>query len=69
MFADFKDFVHLTETLDPASLIEELNQNFAHFDQIVEGNHRRLEAQRSLHAYQLGEGPAGGRGGQGQGRS
>ena len=32
MFADFKDFVPLTETLEPASLIEELNQNFAHAD-------------------------------------
>jgi GAF domain-containing protein len=41
MFADFKDFVRLIETLEPASLLEQLNQNFARFDQIVEGN--RLE--------------------------
>ena len=46
MFADFKDFVHLTETLEPASLIEELNQNFARFDQIVEGN--RLETLKTI---------------------
>src|SRR5262245_66480233 len=41
LFADFKDFVRLTETLDPASLVEQLNQNFARFDRIVEAN--RLE--------------------------
>jgi class 3 adenylate cyclase len=46
MFADFKDFVPLTETLEPASLIEELNQNFAHFDEIVEGN--RLETLKTI---------------------
>ena len=46
MFADFKDFVHLTETLEPASLLEELNQHFARFDQIVEGN--RLEVLKTI---------------------
>jgi adenylate cyclase len=46
LFADFKDFVRLTETLEPASLIEQLNQNFARFDQIVEGN--RLETIKTL---------------------
>ncbi len=46
LFADFKDFVRLTETLEPASLIEQLNQNFASFDQIVEGN--RLETIKTL---------------------
>ena len=43
MFADFKDFVPLTGTLEPASLIEELNQNFA---QIVERN--RLETLKTI---------------------
>src|SRR5262249_61102142 len=46
LFADFKDFVRLTETLEPASLIEQLNQNFARFDQIVEGN--RLETLKTI---------------------
>ena len=46
MFADFKDFVRLTEMLEPASLLEELNQNFARFDQIVEGN--RLETLKTI---------------------
>src|SRR5262249_56199717 len=46
VFADFKDFVRLTETLEPASLIEQLNQNFARFDQIVEGN--RLETLKTI---------------------
>ena len=41
LFADFKDSVRLIEMLDPASLVEQLNQNFARFDRIVEAN--RLE--------------------------
>jgi adenylate cyclase len=45
-FADFKDFVRLTETLDPASLVEQLGQNFARFDQIVEAN--RLETLKTI---------------------
>ena len=35
LFADFKDFTRLTEALDPASLVEQLNHNFARFDEIV----------------------------------
>jgi class 3 adenylate cyclase len=46
LFADFKDFVRLTETLEPASLVEQLNQNFARFDQIAEGN--RLETLKTI---------------------
>lgn len=46
LFADFKDFVRMTETLDPASLIEQLNQNFARFDQIVGAN--RLETLKTI---------------------
>jgi class 3 adenylate cyclase len=46
LLADFKDFVRLTETLEPASLVEQLNQNFARFDQIVEGN--RLETLKTI---------------------
>ncbi len=46
LFADFKGFVHLTKSLDPASLVEQLNQNFAHFDQIVGNN--RLETLKTI---------------------
>ena len=46
LFADFKDFVRLTETLEPAGLFEQLYQNFERFDQIVEGN--RLETIKTL---------------------
>jgi adenylate cyclase len=46
LFADFKDFVRLTEALDPASLLEQLNQNFARFDEIVAAN--RLEPLKTI---------------------
>jgi adenylate cyclase len=46
LFADFKDFVRLTEALEPASLVEQLNQNFARFDQIVASN--RLETLKTI---------------------
>ncbi len=36
LFADFKAFTRLTETLDPAGLIRQLDQNFARFDEIAE---------------------------------
>jgi adenylate cyclase len=35
LFADFKAFTRLTETLDPAGLIRQLDQNFARFDEIA----------------------------------
>lgn len=46
MFTDFKDFARLTETLDPASLVEQLNHNFSRFDEIVE--HNRLETLKTI---------------------
>jgi adenylate cyclase len=36
LFADFRAFTRLTETLDPAGLIRQLDQNFARFDEIAE---------------------------------
>ena len=38
LFADFKAFTRLTETLDPAGLIRQLDQNFARFDEIAASN-------------------------------
>lgn len=38
LFSDFKDFTLLTEGLEPARLIEQLNQNFANFDEITAAN-------------------------------
>jgi class 3 adenylate cyclase len=38
LFADFKAFTRLTETLDPAGLIRQLDQNFARFDEIAEAH-------------------------------
>jgi class 3 adenylate cyclase len=38
LFADFKDFTLLTEGMEPARLIEQLNANFATFDEIAAAN-------------------------------
>ena len=38
LFADFKDFTLLTEGMEPARLIEQLNSNFATFDEIAAAN-------------------------------
>lgn len=38
LFSDFKDFTLLTEGLEPARLIEQLNRNFATFDEIAAAN-------------------------------
>ena len=41
LFADFKGFTRLTETLDPAALLSQLDNNFTRFDEIARAN--RLE--------------------------
>ena len=46
LFADFKDFTRLTEGTDPATLIGQLNANFARFDEIAERN--RLETIKTI---------------------
>ena len=46
LFADFKGFTRLTETLDPARLLAQLDQNFARFDAIAESN--RLETLKTM---------------------
>ena len=46
LFADFKGFTRLTESLDPARLVAQLNQYFARFDEIAEGN--RLETLKTV---------------------
>ena len=38
LFADFKDFTLLTEGMEPARLIEQLNQHFRTFDEIASAN-------------------------------
>ena len=38
LFADFVDFTLLTEGMEPARLVEQLNRNFSMFDQIAEEN-------------------------------
>ena len=38
LFADFKDFTLLTDGMEPVRLIEQLNNNFARFDQIASDN-------------------------------
>lgn len=38
LFSDFKDFTLLTEGMEPARLIEQLNRNFATFDEIAAAN-------------------------------
>lgn len=46
VFADFAGFTQLTERLEPASLIEQLDRHFAHFDDIVANN--RLEKLKTI---------------------
>lgn len=46
LFSDFVDFAHQTAGLDPASLVDQLNQNFARFDQIVTQN--RIETLKTI---------------------
>jgi adenylate cyclase len=54
LFADFKGFTRLTETLDPARLLAQLGQNFARFDEIAETN--RLETIKTIGDAYLGVG-------------
>ena len=44
--ADFKEFTLLTEALDPARLIAQLDQNFGRFDEIAAAN--RLETIKTI---------------------
>lgn len=46
VFADFKGFTRLTESLDPARLLGQLGQNFTRFDEIAERN--RLEPLKTI---------------------
>ncbi|MBM1170952.1 adenylate/guanylate cyclase domain-containing protein [Microvirga arabica] len=46
LFADFKKFTLLTESLDPARLIDQLDQNFGRFDEIAVAN--RLETIKTI---------------------
>jgi len=46
LFADFKGFTRLTEALDPARLLAQLDQNFARFDEIAVAN--RLETLKTI---------------------
>jgi adenylate cyclase len=46
LFADFKDFTRLTESLDPAKLLGQLGQNFSRFDEIAGAN--RLETLKTI---------------------
>lgn len=46
VFADFKAFTRLTETLDPARLLAQLGQNFSRFDEIAQEN--RLETVKTI---------------------
>ncbi len=46
LLADFKEFTLLTETLDPARLVAQLDQNFGRFDEIAETN--RLETIKTI---------------------
>jgi len=46
LLADFVDFTRLTERLDPAGLVDQLNQNFTRFDDIAERN--RLETLKTI---------------------
>jgi class 3 adenylate cyclase len=46
LFADFKGFTRLTEGLEPARLIEQLDHNFRTFDDIAEAN--RLETLKTV---------------------
>ncbi|MSP82829.1 MAG: GAF domain-containing protein [Alphaproteobacteria bacterium] len=46
LFSDFKDFTSLTEGLDPARLVDQLNQNFGRFDEIAAAH--RLETLKTI---------------------
>ena len=46
LFADFRGFTRLTERLEPARLVDQLNQNFARFDDIVRDS--RLETLKTI---------------------
>ncbi|MXQ14499.1 adenylate/guanylate cyclase domain-containing protein [Microvirga makkahensis] len=46
LFADFRKFTLLTETLDPARLLDQLDQNFGRFDEIAAEN--RLETIKTI---------------------
>jgi class 3 adenylate cyclase len=46
MFADFTGFTRLTEGTQPAALVQQLNQHFTRFDEIVERN--RLETLKTI---------------------
>jgi class 3 adenylate cyclase len=46
LFTDFKEFTLLTETLDPARLLTQLDQNFGRFDEIAKAN--RLETIKTI---------------------
>jgi class 3 adenylate cyclase len=46
LLADFKEFTRLTETLDPARLVAQLDQNFGRFDEVAETN--RLETIKTI---------------------
>ena len=46
MFADFTGFTRLTESTQPAALVQQLNQHFTRFDEIVERH--RLETLKTI---------------------
>jgi class 3 adenylate cyclase len=46
LFADFQGFTRLTERFEPARLVQQLDQHFAHFDEIAERN--RLEKLKTI---------------------
>lgn len=46
LLADFKGFTRLTETLEPARLLAQLDQNFGRFDEIARAN--RLETLKTI---------------------
>lgn len=46
MFADFAGFTRLTEAMQPAALVQQLNQHFTRFDEIVQ--RRRLETLKTI---------------------
>ncbi len=46
MFADFTGFTRLTESTQPAALVQQLHQHFTRFDEIVERN--RLETLKTI---------------------
>lgn len=46
LYSDFKEFTLLTETLDPARLLAQLDQNFGRFDDIAKMN--RLETIKTI---------------------